>query len=317
MTATAETELAVPGFRHEAFLYRGDDDFLRGAARFVTDGVAAGEPVLVAVAEPRWRRLLERVGAVEGVQHIDMVELGRNPGRIIPAWREFLADAPAAAPVRGIGEPVWAGRTPAEVREAQRHEVLLNAAFAGTDRDFWLLCPYDTAGLPEEHVHEARRSHAWVVREGRHQPSRTYEPWHDAGLDRLEDPLSEPPLSCDHVVFSAGDLAGLRALVSRRAGIAHLPRERTEVLVLAINELTTNSLQHGGGCGALLLWQQPGELVAEVRDSGHISDPLAGRERPLAAQRGGRGLWMVHQLCDLVEVRSRPGATSVRIHFSI
>ena len=48
--------------------------------------------------------------------------------------------------LRGIGEPIWAARTPAEMAECHRHEGLLNVAFADSP-GFWLLCPYDTTTL--------------------------------------------------------------------------------------------------------------------------------------------------------------------------
>ena len=70
-----------------------------------------------------------------------MVELGRNPACIIPAWREFLRDA-GPGPIVGIGEPVWPGRSDAELVECSRHESLLNLAFDG-GRPWRLLCPYD------------------------------------------------------------------------------------------------------------------------------------------------------------------------------
>ncbi|MBA3233977.1 MAG: MEDS domain-containing protein [Propionibacteriales bacterium] len=63
--------------------------------------------------------------------------------------------------VRGIGEPVWPGRTAAELVEAQCHEALLNVAFADSGR--WdLLCPYDIQALPDDVIAEALRSHPHV-----------------------------------------------------------------------------------------------------------------------------------------------------------
>ncbi len=48
--------------------------------------------------------------------------LGSNPACIIPAWRRFLAEwAPDGRPVRGIGEPIWVGRSEAELTECQLH----------------------------------------------------------------------------------------------------------------------------------------------------------------------------------------------------
>jgi hypothetical protein len=60
----------------------------------------------------------------------------------------------------------------------------------------------------------------------------------------------------------------------------------------------------------------PGEVVCQAENSGAIADPLAGRRAPERQQDQGVGLWIVHQLCDLVEVRN--GArTTVRAHLRV
>jgi hypothetical protein len=43
-------------------------------------------------------------------------------------------------------------------------------------------------------------------------------------------------------------------------------------------------------------------------------DPLTDRRRPAPNQDGGRGLWLANQLCDLVQIRSFPSGTTVRMH---
>jgi hypothetical protein len=50
------------------------------------------------------------------------------------------------------------------------------------------------------------------------------------------------------------------------------------------------------------MWRQDAEVIVEVRDSGRLANPLSGRRRPSKSARGGRGLWLMHQLCDLVEL---------------
>ncbi|MFD8638520.1 ATP-binding protein, partial [Streptomyces sp. NPDC059656] len=89
-------------------------------------------------------------------------------------------------------------------------------------------------------------------------------------------------------------------------------------LVLAVSEAAANSLSHGGGKGTLRLWDSADSgVVAEIRDGGHLADPLAGRGRPsLASPHGGRGLWMIHQLCDLVEIRASADSLTLRLHMT-
>ena len=87
-------------------------------------------------------------------------------------------------------------------------------------------------------------------------------------------------------------------------------------LVLAVNEVVTNCLIHGPGGGVLRAWTGAGEVVCEVADGGAIDDPLVGRRLPPPDAEGRRGLWMVNQLCDLVELRSGAGGTRVRLHMT-
>jgi hypothetical protein len=40
---------------------------------------------------------------------------------------------------------------------------------------------------------------------------------------------------------------------------------------------------------------------------------LAGRVRPRGAEPDPRGLWLANQMCDLVQIRSTPKGSTVRI----
>jgi hypothetical protein len=73
-----------------------------------------------------------------------------------PVALEFVGAA-GGRPVRGSGEPIWPERTAAELVECERHESLLNLAFAGAPA-WWLLSPYDTEALSAAIIDEARRS---------------------------------------------------------------------------------------------------------------------------------------------------------------
>jgi anti-sigma regulatory factor (Ser/Thr protein kinase) len=117
--------------------------------------------------------------------------------------------------------------------------------------------------------------------------------------------------------FDRKKLARARELIADEADKANLSSGRSTDLVIAVNELVTNSIRHGGGGGKLRVWREDNALVVEVRDSGRIEEPLAGRIRPAPLAAGGRGLWMVNQLCDLVQIRSGPEGTDVRLRMSL
>ncbi len=312
MNATSPGET----FRHEALLYVGHDDFVRSTARFIRDGVAADEPTLVVVARAKIDSLREELGGEAGtVVFADMAEVGANPGRIIPAWHEFVeAHAGSSRRLRGVGEPVWAGRDPVTLLECQRHEALLNLAFDG-GREWWLLCPYDTMTLSADVLAEAERSHPYVSESGSARTSTSFD---RVGLgSTLDAPLDAVPEGTRAHAFSWRTLRGLRSLTSAEAARAGLLSARIAELVLAVNEVATNSLRHGGGKGHLRLWRTPRGVVCEVSDAGGIEHPLADRRRPGGDPQDGRGLWLANHLCDLVQLRSSAAGTTVRLHMQV
>jgi anti-sigma regulatory factor (Ser/Thr protein kinase) len=305
---------AASGFRHEAFFYSGNDAFLAGTVPFVRGAVEADEPILVAVPAPRLRALKAHPdGDGASVHFVDMEAMGRNPACIIPAWRDFVAEwGGRGKSLRGIGEPIWHGRSDAELVECQRHESLLNLAFADAE-DFWLMCPYDTTALRSDVITEAQRSHHSIVEEELTRQSDAYlEPALATGPFEGElPPPSRPPTE---IVFESDGLRALRQAVAEEATAAGLGAGRASDLVLAVNEVATNSILHGGGAGRLQVWRDGDSILCEVRDMGRLEDPLVGRSRPAAEQTEGRGLWLVNQLCDLVQLRSSSKGNTVRIH---
>ena len=182
MIEDTRTVAGTAAFRHEALLYAGPDGFLDGALPFVRAALHAEEPILVMVGPAKIDLLCEALGGdARDIAFADMQEVGANPARIIPAWRDFVD-------------------------------------------------------------------------------------------------------------------------------------ERGADLVLAVNEVATNSVLHGGGEGDLLVWIERDAVVCELRDSGRFDHPLAGRVRPEPGRVGGHGLWLANQVCDLVQVRSFPTGTVVRLH---
>lgn len=307
----------APTFHHEALFYDGDADFAAYCRAFAEEGLERGEPVLVMVGPQRHALLRHALGEhADEVAFADMEVVGRNPARIISAWGRFVADHRAAGDgggTRGIGEPIWAERPPDEVAECQLHESLTNLAFADTD-SFRLVCPYDASSLPDDVLAEARCSHPIVSDGGRPEDSGDYRGLHRVA-SRFSEPLPEPPGGADEYTVTLDGLRDARERVRRRALDAGLG-ERVDDLVLAVNEVLSNSLHHAREDGLLRIWGEPDSLVCEVRDSGHMPQPLVGREEPVVGQIGGHGIWLVNLVCDLVQVRSSEDGSTVRMKMS-
>lgn len=304
-------------FHHEALFYAGDDDFVARCGAFVEEGLDRDEPILVMVGKRKLDLLRNGLGDRAGGVHFeDMEVVGRNPARIIPAWARFVADHADSGGrngMRGIGEPIWADRRPDELQECQLHESLINVAFAAAD-SFRLVCPYDTAALPGDVIAEARRSHPIVSDEGRPAPSTDYY-----GVDKMaalfSEGLPDPPDGAVEHRVTVDELRDARRVVRAHAEAAGLGG-RADDFVLAVNEVLSNSLQHAHDDGLLRVWHDADGLVCEVRDRGHIVQPLIGREEPEVGQVGGHGIWLVNLVCDLVQVRSSADGSTVRMKMS-
>ncbi|TXS46977.1 sensor histidine kinase [Streptomyces sp. t39] len=313
MTASLEPASATSGtgYRHELYPYAGGDEFVHGTLSFIRDALEGGEAVVVAVPQDKASLLRAEIHEDEAVRYVDTSRVARRPGRLIDAWQEWIKKHVAEGrPVRGIGEAPWDQvRSPAEAEQLRYHEWLLNRAFAHGPA-WWLLCPYDTAH-DSAGLQAMARCHPEVRRGGRTMPCEDYDP--EAPYAFV--PLTHPCDPYDEFTYSTGDLPALREKIAACAEEHGVTGMRLRQLHLAATEVATNSIRHGGGQGVLRTWSEDHRLVCEFRDAGYIQNPLIGRTRPDPTQIGGRGLWLVHQLTDLVEIRSTPDeGTTVRLH---
>jgi anti-sigma regulatory factor (Ser/Thr protein kinase) len=302
----------VGGYRHEAFLYSGQPEFLSGTSSFIRRAVSAGDPVLVVVSTAKIGLLRQQLGAEAGhVAFADMADVGDNPARIIALWQAFVQNNAGAAQLCGIGEPIDPGRSPTELAECQLHEALLNVAFDAVT-PLWLLCPYDLEALAADVIDEAQRTHPFVAHGDQRQASSVFELIDPA--DPFDRTLAPPPAGAASLSFGSGDLRRLRAFVAGHAEQAGLEKEAATGVVLAVSEIASNSIRHGGGHGQLRVWTEGRALVCEVSDRGHITSPLVGRVRPATDAGGGAGLWLANQLCHLVQISSSARGTTVRVY---
>lgn len=301
---------AAEPFSHPALFYRGVQEYVAGTVPFIEEGLSAGEPVAVAVPASNLGPLRAELGAsAERVQFTDMSRAGRNPGRIIPNVLRGFADAHLTKRVRIIGEPIWPARTPTEYPACVQHEALINEAFRG--RNVTILCPYDAVRLNAGWLADACATHPVVIVNGREERSTTYDA--DGAVSAFNELLVPPPWAVNFT-FDVDRLSGARDLAVELAKRLGLTGERIDDFALAVTELTTNSVQHGGGSGTVSVWGYGAQIVCEVRDKGRLRDPLAGRRPPPRDKPGGRGLLMVHNLADLVRVHTGPQGTTFRFY---
>jgi anti-sigma regulatory factor (Ser/Thr protein kinase) len=113
------------------------------------------------------------------------------------------------------------------------------------------------------------------------------------------------------------NLSEVRALAEKQARVAGLPDDRVVDFVIAVSEVAGNTVRHAKSPGTIEIWSDDEEIVCEIRDAGVIADPLAGSSPPPSDANGGHGLWLVHQVCDRVDLHSDKNGTVIRLHMSL
>jgi anti-sigma regulatory factor (Ser/Thr protein kinase) len=308
---TMSAQAGAGALFHEALLYRSGEEYGDAVADFARAAAQADEPIL-AILPPATRPLVESaLQSTDADCHFeDMSDRARNPSCLLQIQRDWVQEH--AAPVRMLSEGLWPERRPAEVAEVLRHEALVNLAL--DDASAKLLCPYDVEHLEVEALQGARLTHPQVIENGHSGASPDYgDPAEVWGGHRWPQ---AGPAGVVHEVAFTGDLQALRQAVKAEPVADSLGSTRRSDLVFVIHEAASNAIRHGDGNCTVRLWKEGPAVVGEVRSRGTRPDALAGRLRPSNQALGGRGLWLINQLCDLVELRSEENETSLRMHLT-
>ena len=298
-------------FQHEVFLYASEAEYVETLAPLLADAVANGERAIAVVPVDRsallraalLRSVLGRVA--DAVTWVDAGEWYRHPVRTIAAYEQTLRGLAPGTTAFVIGE-VQFGTTEHDWLDWTRYEAALNRALARHAAR--VICPYDARALPPTVLADARRTHAHVLEPRGCQPSDTYvEP--EALLRDLAGGLVVTPPDDPDVELAIGPSVreGRLAFASTAAAYG-LPQPRVDQLTVAISEVLTNAVVHGGGTARLRIWRGTGRLTCVVEDGGAGSDdPLLGYVPPLPGAMGGYGLWLTRQLFDRTELARSPG----------
>jgi anti-sigma regulatory factor (Ser/Thr protein kinase) len=310
------TSTSAGRYIHDALLYDSPGQLVEVAAPFLLEGLAAGDASVIATSA-RTADLLRE--AVDGHPDVHVLERGdvyrvRTPAAITTF--RHLAESRAsegARRVRVVGE-VDFGPTERDWLEWQRYEAVVNDALAGWP--LWGLCVFDTQRLPEPLLTTALHTHPHVATaHGREDNPHFIEPAkYLRALPVPDEPLEAtvPRLHASHVA----DFASLRrALATELAGVP-ADGDLVQDFLLAVDEMTSNALRHGGRPIDLRLWIGTDRIVCTIGDRGTgWDDPFAGYGPAHGEDlsRGGMGLWLARQLCDHVDITTGPDGAVVRL----
>jgi anti-sigma regulatory factor (Ser/Thr protein kinase) len=305
---TTASDFSNPGFTHELLLHDSLDEMLAFVLPFVRDGVAAQEPTLIMVRPGAAATVLPMVRPSPYVNVLPALGWSGRPAEGLRAADRLLAGyGPEVPRVRMFNEePIvpeghW--------HEWRRNEAAVNAVL-GRSRA-WLVCSYDCRALDNDRVADLRAIHQFVGQGDQHRNS-----------DKYQDPrgfvagnFNAPPDPVE-ATTPAAELVNPSPRTARAAvlGFAHhggLPALETENLVLAVSEAVGNARQHGRPPVVMRLWVQPERITVTITDTGPgPTDPFVGLLPPDHRHGSGLGLWLSHQLVDVVHRRHSDGYTA-------
>lgn len=322
MSETPAAATAERTFTHQALLYNSDAQFLATAVPFALAGLAAAEPVLIA-ATPRNNSLLRHALGpcrAAGVEFAPGRRSYNGPAQTLLEQRDRANATPGHT--RVLSETFATVRSRARAEEWIRYEALLNLALAATRA--WILCPYDTRHLPAHLLDRAQRTHPYLLHgtgdgagNGTVNPGYTDPHTVSAACDTR--PWQQRPARAADFPFRRTDqLADLRGFAAHHAREIGLAPERLDALLVSVVEAATNTLVHGAGRGTCRIWNTDTELLCDITDPAATLDPaLAGYLPPAANHPGGRGLWIIRQLCDAVDIRTTGAGSTIRLRLTL
>ncbi|MBN9098450.1 MAG: ATP-binding protein [Pseudonocardia sp.] len=307
------TRTPSPLLTHVAGFHSSDHDLLEQLLPLVAAGLAHGRPVAVALRPATTEAVYDAFGSLPGLLQLAPPE-GNDGG---------------------------SGQTLAARRARQLRELTLSFGpvtvvtehwnrFDGHDGSFWteldaatnialsdlpvhLTCFFPEMPLHLEVVDGARRNHPLLL----HRDGPRHNPDHRAPREVLaERPAPAPVLlgaPDTRMVFGAWQLNEVRATVERSLLAHGYGRDRAEDVVLAVNEVATNAVEHGTGEALISVWEAADGFVFEIQDAGSLRDPMPGLRAPHPSEARGRGVWIARQLCDSLHVWPDRTGTHVRM----
>lgn len=323
MKVTRSAPTVDQAFRHSLGVYSSRADLVVQLVEVAAAARGRGEPVALALHPATTDDLVEHLGSATGLQALATPygpDAGSGQTVAVARARELRELTDAVGPVTVLAEHL--------------------GQLDGPDGGYWteldaatnialgplpiaMTCFFPELPLHQEVLDGARRNHPQLLVDGAARTNGAHRtPREVLSGHRVPAPvlLGAPER---RITFRAFELQQVRQAVRTTALDAGFERSRAEDVVLAVNEVATNAVEHGGpGSGSdkkeaqLCLWAGSGGLVCEVHDGGVLADPLPGLQPPHPSDPRGRGLWIARQICDLLHVWTDTSGTHVRLRAS-
>lgn len=297
-------------FEHQGLLFRRERRFHEVTRKRLRSAVREADHTVLAVADPA--ALLDGLSPQERgrVRVIDQDTLYDAPGRTLATLHRMSL---MHETVSVVAEPPTIVDSVMEAREWYRLESVLSTALA--PMRMRLLCVHDERALAPGARAAVLATHPTLIEDHGPRPNPAYRgPSVFGRRPRAPEPL--PVTGPVHRLEIHQSLPRLRLDVEALGRDLGFPSDRTDGLVMAVNELAANVLEHGAGKGTVQVWRGPDRWVCDVFDEhGGLTDPLAGYRPADGLRPRGYGLWITRQICEYMEICGDEEGSLIRLHF--
>ncbi|MGY1662469.1 anti-sigma factor RsbA family regulatory protein [Geodermatophilus sp. SYSU D00705] len=301
------------GHVHEAGFYASDEEFLALIVPFVTDGLAAGEPVVLGYDERKCDLLRASLPRPEAVTFIGDSSLYATPARAIEAYREQFEEhvATGAEQIRIAGDVPHEGNG-GRFAGWDRYESAVNVTWQ--DYPVYSRCLYDATTVADAVRDVVARTHPRLLSaDGGVATSLRYETVPDfAPLPPAADPLEGTRPA---VTLTDAPLRQVRRRVAAAAR-GRVDAATSDELLFALSEAVLNAQLYGRRPVTVRAWTGPDRTVVHVHDTGPgPTDPLTGLvPAPEGTAGAGLGLWLAHQFPSVdIALLTDTGGFTVRL----
>lgn len=294
---------ASTGLQHVHVLHRGPDDLVDRVAADASAGIESGEAVLVCLPPPEWDLVARRLGPVASqVTYQPGADRYARPVAAMSVLADFVDGAltEGRPGVRSIGAIPYTG-TRADSAWV-RYEAAVNAVFR--DVPLRAVCLADAERTPAAaldalvHVHDDD--------DGRPPPLEAQLRY----LRTLPTTAAVPTGAAD-VDLTGHVTPGMVRRATAAVLVGELDEDELADVNLVVSELVANAQLYASGCRRARVWLDGTHVTAAVSDDGGGPDDVAAGLRPAGLALGGRGLWIVHQLCESVDFETTASGHTV------
>ena len=303
-------------FVHVAAIYASDEQLRDLLLPYLDEGVRRHETILAVISADARQVLYDALGdAADRVQWGCSGVSYDRLGQMFEGFTDYLArQHRAGVRTRVIGE-FDADTNPDRVSQYLRYESMANEVYA--PYGYPVMCLWDQRRYSPEVLAHVRAVHPQLLDTSGPIPNPEYcLPIEYLTREQRSPPAAPVDLELLVHLDSADNLGELRRRLRSWGASCGMADQDTDDIVIAVDEIATNALEHGKPPACVRGWTTSDALFVQVDDQGRAYIPATtGYQRPSTDARRGRGVWIARHLADVMTTYTGPTGTTVAMRF--